>query len=174
MKKYINLEDMTNQNCSNVLNIIQKNGGISRKQITEKTVLSWGGMTKIVNKLSENGYLTEIKQEHTSKSGRIPSLISVNNEKNFVIGLDINKTGLRAIVVNLSGDILKKYASPIMMKNKDDMLEEIIAFAENIFCNFEKGQIIAIGIAMQGIVDSQNGISVKFPGVDEKLYKKFI
>lgn len=167
MKKYINIEDMTNQNCSNVLNIIQKNGSISRKQITEKTGLSWGGMTKIVNKLSENGYITEKKQEPTSKSGRIPSLISVNNQRNFVIGLDINKTGLKAIVMNLSGDILKRYASPVTMKNKDNMLDEIIAFAENIFCDFEKGQIIAIGIAMQGIVDSKNGISIKFPGVDD-------
>lgn len=167
MKKYINIEDMTNQNCSNVLNIIQKNGSLSRKQITEKTGLSWGGMTKIVNKLSENGYITEKKQEPTSKSGRIPSLISVNDQRNFVIGLDINKTGLKAIVMNLSGDILKKYASPVMMKSKDEMLYEIIAFTDNIFCDFEQGQIIAIGIAMQGIVDSKNGISIKFPGVDD-------
>ncbi len=167
MKKYINIEDMTNLNCSNVLNIIQKNGSLSRKQITELTGLSWGGMTKIVNKLSENGYITEKKQEATAKSGRIPSLISINNEKNFVIGLDINKTGLKAIVMNLSGDILKNYSSPAALKNKDGMLSEILGFTENIFRDFEAGQIIAIGIAMQGIVDSRKGISVKFPGVDD-------
>ncbi len=167
MKKYINIEDMTNQNCSNVLNIIQKNGSVSRKQITEMTGLSWGGMTKIVNKLSENGYITEKKQEPTSKSGRIPSLISINNQRNFVVGLDINKTGLKAIVMNLSGEILKKYSSPAIMKDKNETLDEIITFAENIFRDFETGKIIAIGVAMQGIVDSKNGVSVKFPAVKD-------
>ena len=96
MKKYINLEDMANQNGASVLNVIQKNTNISRRHITELTGLSWGGMTKIVNKLLEGGYIIEKKQDSSHKSGRIPSIISINNEKNFVIGLDINKTGLKS------------------------------------------------------------------------------
>ena len=156
---------MTNTNCSTVLNIIQKSGSISRKGITELTGLSWGGMTKIVNKLLENDYIIEEKQAPSSKSGRIPSYISVNNQKNFVIGLDINKTGFKAVVMNLSGEILRKYSSPAYLKNKAETLTEIISFTENIFSDFEKGKIIAIGVAMQGIVDSKNGISVKFPDI---------
>ena len=62
MKKYINLEDMTNTYCSNILDVIQKSGTVSRRQITDLTGLSWGGMTKIVNKLLENGYFVEKKE----------------------------------------------------------------------------------------------------------------
>jgi len=167
LKKYINLEDMTNTNCSNVLNIIQKNGSVSRKNITELTGLSWGGMTKIVNKLLEYEYITEEKQSPTSKSGRIPSLIRINNARNFVIGLDINKTGLKAVVMNLSGEILKKYSSSVLSDNKEKILDEIISFTKDIFSDFKPGFIIAIGVAMQGIVDSKNGVSVKFPDIKE-------
>ena len=39
----------------------QSSGGISRKQISDITGLSWGGMTKIVNKLMEHEYIVEEK-----------------------------------------------------------------------------------------------------------------
>ena len=152
-------------NCSAVLDVIQKNKNISRKKITELTCLSWGGMTKIVNKLLEHEYITERKADPTSKSGRIPSIISINNNKNFVVGLDINKTGFNGTVMTLSGEILKKYSSSVKAKTKTEMLEEIISFTSGIFDDFPSGIIIAIGVAMQGIVDSKKGISVKFPGI---------
>lgn len=167
MKKYMNLEDMSNTNCSAVLDIIQKNGQLSRKKITDMTGLSWGGMTKIVNKLLENGYIVEEKKKSASKSGRIPGVVSVNTKTNFVIGLDINKTGLKAIVMNLSGEVLREYHSYAQSNCKDDMLSEIIAFVSTIFCDYNHGEIIAIGVAMQGIVDSENRISVVFPDIKD-------
>lgn len=163
MKKYINLEDMTNTNCSNVLDVIQKNGMISRREITDETGLSWGGMTKIVNKLLENGYIVEQKQKSTAQSGRTPSVISVNTQTNFVIGLDINKTGLKALVMNLSGEILKEYKAPVPEGGKEKMLEGIMAFVDVIFRDFKREDIITIGVAMQGIVNAKTGVSVKFP-----------
>lgn len=167
LKNYINLEDMANQNGANVLNVIQKNANISRRQITELTGLSWGGMTKIVNKLLENEYIIEKKQTSGTKSGRIPSIISVNTNRNFVIGLDINKTGLKAIVLNLSGEILKEFSSGVSLITKSALTDDIISFIQKIFDAFDKDKIIAIGIALQGIVDSKDGISEKFPGISD-------
>ena len=167
MKKIINNEIMANRNGANVLDIIQKNKVISRKQITELSGLSWGGMTKIVNKLLEGGYITEKKQEENEGSGRIPSLISVNNERNFVIGLDINRTGLKAVVMNLSGESLMVYSSEVKSEKKLDLLDEIINFIAGIFEDFSADVIIACGIAMQGIVDEKQGISVMLPWVSD-------
>ena len=67
MKKYIGLEDMSKVNCSNVLNVIREAKEISRKEISEITGLSWGGMTKIVNKLFEKGYIEEEKKMQHQK-----------------------------------------------------------------------------------------------------------
>lgn len=162
MKKYIDLDDMANVNSSNVLNIIQKNGNVSRKQITELSGLSWGGMTKIVNRLLENGYITETKPK-----GRAAGALSVNTSKNFVVGLDINKTGLNAIVMNLAGDILKSMSEDVKSNTKEELICEIISFLEIVFSFFDKGSIISIGVAMQGIVDSKRGISVHFPDIPD-------
>ena len=57
MKKYMDLEDMSKVNCSSVLNVIREAKEVSRKEISDITGLSWGGMTKIVNKLFEKGYI---------------------------------------------------------------------------------------------------------------------
>ncbi len=165
MKNYIDLEDMANANCSRILNLIQQHEVLSRKQIVALSELSWGGMTKIVNRLLESGAIVEEKAGAAS-GGRIPGMLRVNHQKNFAVGLDINRSGLRAIVMNLSGEILKRYAQPV--KAPDDgkaLLEEILAFAASVSHDFEPGLLVSVGIAMQGLIDSAQGISIAIPGV---------
>ena len=167
MKKYISLEDMRKINCSSVLNIIRETGQISRKEISDKTGLSWGGMTKIVNKLFEKGYIEETKNMNTTGAGRIPGLITICKNRNVVIGIDINREGLVGCVLNLAGDILKEYSSEIKYHTKEELLGTILSFASNVVKEHNKENILAIGVAMQGIVDVENGISVEFPGCSD-------
>lgn len=164
MKKYIGLEDMSHVNCSNVLHVIRNHGEISRKQISELTGLSWGGMTKIVNKLFENEYIVEEKNSHFTGNGRIPNVIRINEKKHFVIGADINQTGLRAYVTDLSGKKKQEYFEENHYKNKDELLDRITKFFKKIFRDFPENIIRTAGIAMQGKIDAQKGISIRFPG----------
>ena len=77
MKKYMGLEDMSKVNCSSVLNVIREAKEISRKEISDITGLSWGGMTKIVNKLFEKGYIEEEKSTTPTGAGRTPGVITI-------------------------------------------------------------------------------------------------
>lgn len=164
MKKYIGLEDMSHVNCSSVLHVIRNHGEISRKQISELTGLSWGGMTKIVNKLFENEYIIEEKSSTFVGSGRIPNVIRINEKKHFVIGADINQTGLRAYVTDLSGNRKQEYFEENHCKNKNELLDRIIKLFEKIFQDFPENTIRMACIAMQGKIDAQKGISIRFPG----------
>lgn len=166
MKKYIGLEDMSKVNCSSVLNVIREAKEISRKKISEETGLSWAGMTKIVNKLFEKGYIEENKSSIAS-AGRTPGIISITKDVNVVIGLDINREGLEACVLNLAGEILKEYSSEVYCDTKEELIDSIISFTSQVIKENNKKNILAIGVAMQGIVDAENGISVKFPGCRE-------
>lgn len=163
MKKYIGLEEMSNVNCSSVLNVIRNCGSVSRKQISDITGLSWGGMTKIVNKLFDHGYIVEEKDENASGAGRTPSLIRINGKKNVVIGLDLNREGFNAYVMNLCGDVLKEYSEDVSYEEKEELLHAILEFAGKIVQEYEEKNILSIGIAMQGVLDIEKGVSVKFP-----------
>lgn len=163
MKKYISLEEMKNVNCSSVLNVIRNCGEVSRKQITDITGLSWGGMTKIVNTLFEQGYIEEAKSEKVSGVKRTPNVIRVCKEDHFVIGLDINRMGFGAYVMNLAGDIIKEYFSECSFQNKEELLRAILGFVRQIMETFSDKKMLAIGVAMQGALDVDNGISIKFP-----------
>ena len=46
MKKYIGLEEMSNVNCSSVLNVIRNCGTVSRKQISDITGLDTATIRK--------------------------------------------------------------------------------------------------------------------------------
>lgn len=163
MKKYIGLEDMSKVNCSNVLNVIREAKEISRKEITDITGLSWAGMSKIVNKLFEKGYIEESKGAVTGGAGRKPGVISICKESNVVIGLDINKEGLVACVLNLAGDILGEYTAEADCLDKEVFLQSIISFTSYVIKENNKRNILAIGVAMQGIINVEKGISERFP-----------
>lgn len=163
MKKYIDLEDMSHVNCAHVLSVIRDCGEVSRKQISDITGLSWGGVTKIVNKLFEGAYIVEGKSENASGIGRIPNMIRINKEQNFVIGLDINSIGFGAYVMNLAGEVQKEYAREESFDNRKELLQTILDFAQGILEEFKEKRISAIGVAMQGMLDSERGISMKFP-----------
>lgn len=163
LKKYIDLEDMSHVNCSHVLSVIRDCGEVSRKQISDITGLSWGGMTKIVNKLFESGYIVEGKSENVSGIGRTPNIIRINKERNFVIGLDINRMGFGAYVMNLAGEIQKEYSLEESFDNKEELLQTILDFTRGIISDFKEKNISAVGVAMQGMLDIEHGISIKFP-----------
>ena len=163
MKTYIGQEEMSNANCAFVLDLIRCRGEISRKEISQITHLSWGGMTKIVNKLFESGYIVENKSEMQSGQGRIPNIIQINKSQNFVIGLDINRMGLKGYVVNLAGDVQKEYGEEGCFDNKEDLLKTVLSFLEQMMENYRDARILGIGVAMQGILDEEQGISARFP-----------
>lgn len=164
MKKYMGLEDMSQANCSSVLRVIQDHGGLSRKQISEITGLSWGGMTKIVNKLLEHGYIIEEKDTASGGTGRIPGILSIRGDRHFVAGADINQTGLSAYVTDLSGRVRQQYFEDNHFRGKEQLLENITRFFRKIFDGPGGSEIEAAGIAMQGGIDPEHGISVNFPG----------
>ena len=83
------------------------------------------------------------------------------------MGLDINKTGLNAIVMNLAGVVLKSLSQEIKSNTKDGLIAEVLLFLETVFSHFDKGSIISVGIAMQGVVDSRLGVSVHFPDIPD-------
>ena len=96
--------------------------------------------------------------------------MSINTEKNFIIGFDLNQTGLTAVVMNLAGEITDRFSAPASFSSRGELEEKTVCFLSEIFKKYEPDSIIAVGVAMQGIVDNKNGICERsFPGIKSEI-----
>lgn len=159
MKKFISQADMRIANIYEVLSLIRREGPLTRKEIQGLMGLSWGGVSQIVSRLLEPGYIEEIKDVSRTAAGRTPSALKVSENDNFVIGIDVNLTGLYAETVNLSGKTVFSLKGEANSEDKDSFLEDILSFADKVKNAVKNKNILAAGIAMQGRVDSLSGVS---------------
>ncbi len=165
LKKYINQADMRNANAADVFALIRRKGSLTRKELAEQTGLSWGAVSTISTQLLENHFIREFKCEKTAGAGRTPSRLEVNSDGYFVLGLDINASGFRAVLLNLKNEVTLSLAASPSYSDRASLLSEIISFIKKALCAAEDKTVLGIGIAMQGPVDAQSGISVNLPHV---------
>ncbi|MBQ2614200.1 MAG: ROK family protein [Clostridia bacterium] len=163
MKKYINQMDMKQANAADIFALIRKSRRITRKEIEAKTGFSWGAVSTIASLLIEKNYIRELKCEQPKGAGRAPSYLEVNTTDHFVLGVDINISGFKSVLVNLQNEIVGNNFYKATYSDKDSLLSEIIKFIKETMTLADSKNIIGIGVAMQGLVDAKNGISVSIP-----------
>lgn len=164
MKKFINQQDMKELNSADIFSLVRSQGTITRKQISEQLEISWGAVSTITSLLIEEGYLEEKKATSDGAAGRTPSFLEVNTGVHFSIGIDINTEKLRAVLMNLKHEIVSFWESKPDFSSEESLVASLFSFIERILRDTGKLHILCIGIAMQGVVDAQNGISIEIPG----------
>lgn len=162
MKKFMNQEDMKYENCMDVFFLIKELKQTTRKQIESVTGLSWGAVSNITSRLLKAGYIEEGKPEGVAGPGRTPSWLEVDGSRYCTIGVDVNLTGLEAELMNLKNQALKRWRCKSNYSSKEALLSDIVSMLTAVLGDEEskKHKIMGIGIAMQGIVDAKNGVSV--------------
>ncbi len=167
MKKFINQQDMKEMNAADVFSLVKSRGALTRKQIAEKLDISWGAVSTITSLLIEEGYLEEKKATSDGAAGRIPSYLEVSRDRYFTIGLDVNDMGLRAVLCDLRGDVVEEYSSGGEFSDKSALIEGIYSLLDSIMAKLGERKLISIGIAMQGVVNAESGISIRIPGRED-------
>lgn len=167
MKKYINQQYMKDQNLTNVLKLIQKHGRLTRRQIEASSGLSWGAVSKVTSILLELSYIKEIKSASGSAPGRTPIFLEINEKEHFSIGLDINRTGFYGVLISMKNEACFSVKKSIPVYTKENIINTIFDIINEILDLADGHNILGIGAAIQGQVDSVNGISVSFPEVDD-------
>lgn len=163
IKKYINQQDMKQTNAAEIFRLIRRNGQLTRHELEELTQMSWGGISNITARLIAGKYIVETKLTRTLGTGRKPSCLEVNSVEHFVIGLDINFSGFQAVVMNLKNEVVSTLSERVKYTDRHDLLEGIIKFTKKALKKASGHHILGIGVAMQGQVDAEHGISIQFP-----------
>lgn len=151
------------------LNKIRADEPTSRAQIAKETRLTPPTIGHIVKELIDEGIVRESDQA-TSHRGRKPTMLMINKEAFFIIGVDAGPKTINCILTDLSGKVIERstFAMQRSVSNESfmaTMKKGIQAVIENTSVS---SNIAGIGIAMHGVVDVDAGISVIAPNLNLK------
>lgn len=163
MKKILNQQDMRDNNLNSILRLIRHCGPITRRQIEAALDISWGAVSGATATLLQQGYIKEVKAAETAGAGRTPTALAVSSQDHFLLGLDINHSGLSGVVTDLAGNVLHTVNAEPTAKAREEWIDEIAALVEALLVYARGKSVLAMGVAMQGAVDAARGVSAKFP-----------
>ncbi|MFD1849331.1 ROK family transcriptional regulator [Oceanobacillus bengalensis] len=159
---------MKSVNKSIILNKIRTSEPISRAQIAKETSLTPPTVSSIVKELIEQGLVRE-STLGTSSGGRKPTMLHINNDAFYVIGVDAGPETVECILSDLKGQVFQRTSSSIKSQLTNDEFVSILK--QNIHAllqlsSVDHEKIIGIGVAMHGVVDVETGMSLVAPNLN--------
>ncbi|MEK5069961.1 ROK family transcriptional regulator [Sporosarcina sp. FSL K6-1508] len=173
---------MKSVNKSIILNKIRTDAPISRAQIAKETKLTPPTVSSNMKELIDQGIVIESKLGE-SQGGRKPTMLLINNQEFYVVGVDAGPEMIECILTDLSGKILKRISSKMTTPLTNDQFLIILKDCIRnciIDISATSKKIIGIGVAMHGVVDVETGTSLFAPilrltniPIKEELEKEF-
>ncbi|MGJ3239560.1 MAG: ROK family protein [Anaerolineae bacterium] len=143
-----------------LLNIIRREGKVSRKQLTEISGLSVGAVSGIISELLSNGWILEVG-EGDFTGGRRQTLIKLNARAGYALGLKLMESRIVAAISNFEGEVVHYREVPNSPNGHIDALVESIAgIVQDILeeSAVPQDKTFGIGIGLAGVIYSQTGI----------------
>ena len=150
----------TNANKIRVLHLVWSRKEIKRAEILKLTGLSAPTLTRIIENLVRLK-LIQTDGLGSSIGGRPPQIINFNSKDNYIIGIDIGGTFIRAVLSNLAGEFIFEIHIPT---NPKDPFTEVMQQVGKVIIRLterahEKNlRLWGIGIAVSGMVNKSSGI----------------
>ena len=88
-----------------MLEAIRIHAPTTRGEIADRVGLTVQTVSTIVRELEEQGYVLSEKKEPSGR-GLPPTVLSINPDGNFAIGMHLTPLGVDATLVNLTGEIV--------------------------------------------------------------------
>ena len=144
-----------------VYDLIKRKNATTRPEICIATDLKPPTVKSVIEDLLDDGLIKCIgKGESAPKGGPCPDVYSVNDNRWYFVGFDVNMSEITAVVVNLSGDIVAEEYMPFNHQNGEQL--------EDALCTITKSLLSAACIQM----DLVSEISISFAALVDANQKK--
>jgi len=147
-------------NRSLLLNIIRREGQLSRKQLTEISGLSVGSVSGIVGELLTNGWILEVGEGEFT-GGRRQTMIRLDPKAGYVVGLKLMEDRVVSAVTNFESTIIGYQENPIPARANPQQLVEVLKMVIDSMLSaltIKPEQLLGVGIGLAGIIHSNEGI----------------
>ncbi|MCC6617307.1 MAG: ROK family transcriptional regulator [Anaerolineae bacterium] len=155
-----NRELIKAMNRNLLLNIIRREGQLSRTHLIEVSGLSAGAVSQIINELLDDRWLLEIGEgEYTG--GRRQMLLRLNPDAGYAVGLKLMERRVVCAVTNFEGNILYYAESPVDGDYQPGVMAADIARIVTTTLTAARvpgDRVLGVGIGLAGVIHPQQGI----------------
>ena len=135
-------------------------GPLSRAELARRTGLTTATVTKLVNPLSEAGYIREMGPALNGTLGRPASRIEICGDAAYFVGLKVTGADVLGTLVDLAGTIRASAHRDLSSRDVDSVVEAIGAVTEELCPTPEiRGRLRHVGVGISGGVDSSGLVS---------------
>lgn len=156
--KYQMLSDKEKKNLL-FLDMIMQKGPISRTDISKETELNIVTVSNYINNFIDKSIVIE-KGLDVSSGGRKPTLVELNSQGGYVIGVDIGPVNEIAIMTDLNAKIITKGKEKRPQGHMEEVMKVAGQLLESIIVksNVPREKITAVGFGISGVIDEGSGI----------------
>lgn len=149
-------------NAVSVLQTLYWEGSASRARLTEVTRMSPATITRIIAELVEQGVIVE-ERVGESNGGRKPIIFKLNYDKLFAAGIQILRDRVALGIYDIKGEPVAKKVFQQYSLEPEALFVELAGEFEALLAasGIDREHVLGVGLAISGIVDSQNGVLVK-------------
>lgn len=147
--------ELKTANRNSIFQTIFKEERITKQGLVESLGLSLPTITQNLNELQQQGLVRE-NGVFRYTGGRSAKGYSIDSDSRKAIGIDINKTHLSVVVLNLAGEIISSLHEHRPFVKSDEYYRyvgEVTADTIRTFGITEQ-ELLGIGISIQGLVNS--------------------
>ncbi|MBU4148849.1 MAG: ROK family protein [Candidatus Omnitrophica bacterium] len=181
------LSDHEKKNFS-ILEYIRRNGPITRADISKVTDLNIVTVSNYINTYIIEKLVIESGME-ASSGGRKPTLVKLNEEYGYAIGLDLGHMGsegavMTGVVIDLSGKVISKTNKLRAKDSMDRIIEQSLDMIEELMSKkgIAKEKVKGVGIGIGGVIDenlgtvrdsTKNGIRTSYVSIKGMIEERF-
>lgn len=148
-------------NATIVLNVIRREGPLSRAQIAKASGITKATVSEIINDLLEEKIIYESGVSEQGGQGRKGILVNFDPNHRLGIGIDLGGTKIAFSLFNLDAEILAEHREATYQTGDRESFLTQFAAAINGFiarCGIDRAKLKVIGIATPGIIDIHKGV----------------
>ncbi|WP_300392616.1 ROK family protein [Fusobacterium sp.] len=150
----IKLDSLKKINSGLILSVL-KNYNFTRVELQKHTGLAAGTLSNIMKELVNKNVIIEKEESENNCRGRKGTKLYLNYNYKYIIGIKVKRGTLIGTLNNLKGEIINKIVFTIPDKKPETIVKLIV---ETINSLKKDKEILGIGVAFPGQIDSKNGI----------------
>lgn len=156
------LTDKERKNLA-ILEVVRKNGPISRTDISKITELNIVTVSNYVNHYIRKNLVIEGELDE-STGGRKPILVELNAKSGYIIGIGLNMLNIVGVLVDLEINVVKEIKKDRLPENSEDIIGQMLEVAEELIetSEVDKEKIVGVGVGVPGVID-ERGRTIRWP-----------